>query len=168
MTQQQTDEKFMRLALEQAMDAKAHGDYAIGAVIVKDGIVISSAGNCRREFPIDPTSHTEVVAIKRACEHLRSRYLQGCTIYSTHALCAMCLGTCIWACIDRVVYATTQADMVEHSHQKGEYAGLKTSLRWRGTEIEPEQLYPHLKLAHPTMEITSNVLREKVLRECYG
>ena len=162
--QRQTDEKFMRIALTKALESKESGDYAIGAVIVYEGKVISAVGNTRNEHPIDPTSHTEVVAIKQACEHLRSRYLEKCTLYSTHAPCLMCLGTCIWSCVGRVVYGIKQADIMEHSKKHGFHAGKKTKLKWRATCIEPEELYPYVESAHPDMDITSGILRKECLK----
>lgn len=166
------DEHFMREAIGCALEAKAGGDYAIGAVIVRGNRIIAKVGNTRHQYPIDPTCHTELVAIRRACEELRTRYLVGCTLYSTHAPCLMCLGACVWSCIDRVVYGSTQSDMVEFSKKQGQYSSGKTSfdhkvIKWRGTEIEPEDLYQHVKLAHPTMEIVPCVLREECKKLYY-
>ena len=161
MTQKEKDEYYMKYAIGEAMKAKAKKDYGIGAVIIKDDQIICSVGNTRDEFPLDPTVHTETAVIRKTCEILQSRYLQGCTLYSTHAPCAMCLGACVWARISRVVYGTTQKDMVEFSKKQGEYAGRMGGLKWRGTEIEPEELYPKLAIANPNMEIVPCILREE-------
>src|SRR3990167_1574891 len=97
------DRKFMREAIRIARESRKLGDYAIGAVMVKDGQIIARAGN-RIRTELDPSSHTEIVAIRMSCRDLGSRYLQGCTLFSTHAPCPMCLGACVWAKIDRIVY----------------------------------------------------------------
>src|ERR671911_274334 len=63
------DEEFMRLALGEAEVAGGHGDVPIGAVVVRDGEVIGSAGN-ERELRSDPTAHAEVLALREAAERL--------------------------------------------------------------------------------------------------
>ena len=65
------EEKFMRLAIEEAQAARRAGDYAIGAVVVQDGAVLASAGN-RVKLENDPTQHAEVAALRMACRSLRS------------------------------------------------------------------------------------------------
>lgn len=150
----------MTEAIKMALDAKANGDYAIGAVIVHEGQIIARS-ECRAHHQIDPTAHTEVTAIRNACNFLNRRYLQGCTLYSTHAPCSMCLGACIWSNIDRVVYGSSQKDMREYSLKNGLYQGKEVKLKWRGTEIEPEELYKFLKVAHPTLELVPNFMRDE-------
>jgi len=166
MTQEEIDKHFMDIAIAYAMKAKERQDYGIGALITKNNALVAGAGNTRDQFPLDPTVHTETAVIKLACEMLGTRYLTGCTLYSTHAPCAMCLCACVWAKVSRVVYGSTQKDMVEHSKEYGEYGGKVDgsdlrAIKWRGTEIEPEDLYPYLKIANPNMEIVSCFMQEE-------
>lgn len=138
----------MASAIEVAKESRRLGDYAIGTVIVKDGVVIVEAGN-RIRTESDPTSHTEIVAIRMACRDLGTRYLTGCTLYSTHALCPMCLTACVWAKISRVVYGVSQTDIIKYGKKHG-----NRRYKWRGVKVEPPKMYEmYLKDAWPKMRI---------------
>lgn len=104
--QRLTDEKFMRLAIEQAEIAKFLGEVPVGAVIVKDGEVIASACN-RKETDDCALSHAEINAIAEASKKLGWR-LDGCDIYVTLEPCAMCAGAIISARIRRVVFGASE------------------------------------------------------------
>ena len=98
------DEKWMRLALEQAKLARDMGEIPVGAVIVRDGEVVSVAHNlCETEH--QATAHAEMLAIDRACRALGTNRLSGCTLYVTLEPCPMCAGALIHARLDRVVFA---------------------------------------------------------------
>lgn len=97
------DRDYMALALEEARAAFAIGEVPIGAVIVKDGIVIAKGYNMR-ESSQQVSDHAELIAIKEACKTLNSWRLDGCTLYCTLEPCAMCSGAIIQSRIDRVVY----------------------------------------------------------------
>lgn len=104
--QRMTDEKFMRLAIEQAEIAKFLGEVPVGAVIVKGGEVIASACN-RKETDDCALSHAEINAIAEASKKLGWR-LDGCDIYVTLEPCAMCAGAIISARIRRVVFGASE------------------------------------------------------------
>jgi tRNA(adenine34) deaminase len=99
----EADEAFMALAIEEAGQAASHGDVPIGAVIVRDGQVVSAAGN-RREADLDPTAHAEVLAIRGAAKAMGGWRLPGTTLYVTLEPCAMCAGAIVLARIPRVVF----------------------------------------------------------------
>jgi len=80
-----------------------------GAVIVKDGKIISKAHNTVIEN-FDPTAHAEVNAIREACKKLNTHDLSGCTLYASAEPCPMCLSAIIWANIKEVYYANTKED----------------------------------------------------------
>ena len=80
-----------------------------GAVIVKDGQVISTACN-EVTSSNDPTAHAEILAIRRASEKLGTYDLSGCVIYATGEPCPMCLSAIIWANIKQVFYALNAED----------------------------------------------------------
>ena len=101
--QLEADERFMRLALEEARRAAAEGEVPIGAVVVLDGAVISSAHN-RRELDHDPSAHAEFRAMTEAAQKLGRWRLSGCTVYVTLEPCLMCAGLMVNARIDRCVY----------------------------------------------------------------
>lgn len=97
------DESFMRQAIKEAELASLAGEVPVGAVCVIDGKVIARGRN-ERESGNDPTSHAEMLAIRRASQALGSWRLTGCTLYVTLEPCLMCGGAIINSRIDRVVF----------------------------------------------------------------
>jgi tRNA(adenine34) deaminase len=98
------DERYMRLALEQARVAEAAGEVPVGAVVVLDDQVIAAGFN----QPIslcDPTAHAEIQAMRSAAQSLGNYRLTGCTLYVTLEPCPMCAGAMVHARIGRLVYA---------------------------------------------------------------
>ena len=87
----EADERFMRLALEQARLAAAMGEVPIGAVVVCGGAVVARAHN-RRETDADPSAHAEFSAMVAAARELGRWRLTGCTVYVTLEPCLMCAG----------------------------------------------------------------------------
>ena len=100
-----TDHDYMQLALAEARKASDLGESPIGAIIVKDGKVISLAHN-QKEESLDPTDHAEILAIRRASKTLNSWRLEGCTLYVTLEPCLMCSGAILQSRIESVVFAT--------------------------------------------------------------
>ncbi|NTW28931.1 MAG: nucleoside deaminase [Coriobacteriia bacterium] len=100
------DEMFMAMALDQARQAAQFGEVPIGAVVVCDGAVVSSASN-RRELDFDPTAHAELIAIREAARSLQRWRLSDCTVYVTLEPCPMCAGAMHQARIARCVYGAT-------------------------------------------------------------
>jgi len=105
----------MRAALDAAAHAASAGEVPIGAVIVKDGVVIASAHNMPRADH-DPTAHAEVLAIRAAAAALLQERLTGCELWVTLEPCAMCAGAIVHARLDRVYYAASdpKGGAVEH------------------------------------------------------
>ena len=97
------DEGVMRLALEQARGCLVHDDVPIGAVVTREGVVISAAGN-QRELAADPTAHAEILALRAASAALGSWHLEGCVLTVTLEPCAMCAGAAVLSRIDRLVF----------------------------------------------------------------
>jgi tRNA(adenine34) deaminase len=97
------DERFMRLALEEARTCLDHGDVPIGAVVTRGGDVLAAAGN-ERELAADPTAHAEILALRAAAAALGSWRLEGCTLAVTLEPCAMCAGAAVLARLERVVF----------------------------------------------------------------
>jgi len=97
------DERFMREALQLAREAGALDEVPVGAVVVKDGIVIGRGCNA----PIsrhDPTAHAEIAAMRDAAQRIGNYRLVDCDLYVTLEPCAMCAGAMLHARIRRVVF----------------------------------------------------------------
>ena len=94
------DQKYMKLALEQAELAAQIGEVPIGAVVVCGGEVVAAAHN-RREIDNDPSAHAEFLAMQKASKKLGRWRLSGCTVYVTLEPCLMCAGLMVNARIDR-------------------------------------------------------------------
>lgn len=100
------DEKFMRAALVQARLAALEGEVPVGAVVVKDGEIISEGRN-RREVGKNALAHAELEAIDGACRALGGWRLWQCDLYVTLEPCPMCTGAIINARIRRLVYGAS-------------------------------------------------------------
>lgn len=100
------DEQLMWLAIEEAKKAESINEVPIGAIIVKDGEIISSAYNLR-ESKQQATAHAELLAIEKACNTTGFWRLTGATLYVTLEPCPMCAGAILLSRIDRVVYGAS-------------------------------------------------------------
>lgn len=98
-----TDQDFLRKAIE--VGNQINEPYNFGAVVVKDGMLIS-AEHAHVFEENDPSRHSEVSAITAACKKLGSFHIDGAVLYSSHEPCTMCLACAAWAHIDRIVYVT--------------------------------------------------------------
>ena len=101
-----SDEKFMRMALSEARMAMEQDEVPIGAVIVCNDRVIARAHNMT-EALTDPTAHAEMQAITSATSNLGGKYLSDCTIYVTVEPCLMCAGALAWSQMERIVYGAS-------------------------------------------------------------
>ena len=99
------DKAFMREAIAEAVKAEAAGDIPVGAIVVRDGVIIARAGNARK-ITDDPTAHAEVLVLREAAKVVGNWRLEGCTLYVTLEPCTMCAGALVLARIMRVVYGT--------------------------------------------------------------
>jgi guanine deaminase len=103
-------QKFMQIAIrlaEQNVKNAIGGPF--GAIVVKDGKVISKSTN-KVTLKKDPTAHAEISAIRIACRKLDTFSLQGCVIYTSCEPCPMCLSAIYWAHLDKIFYANTKED----------------------------------------------------------
>ena len=97
------DEKWMTVAIQEALKAEAEGEVPIGAVLVKDGFLIAQAHN----QPIstsDATAHAEIQLLRAAGKELQNYRLTGTNLYVTLEPCAMCFGAMMHARIERIIY----------------------------------------------------------------
>ena len=97
----------MRLALAEAQKAFDDGEIPVGAVLMRDGEVISAAHNrCERDS--DPTAHAELLCLRHGAQALGGR-LDGCTLYVTMEPCAMCAGAAVNTRLSRLVFGAYDA-----------------------------------------------------------
>ena len=129
----------MAAALAQAQTAEEVGEVPVGAVITRNGEIISKGYN-RTITDCDPTAHAEIIAIRAAAEVLGDWRLNDCTLYVTLEPCCMCAGAMVLARVDRVVYGATDPKA----------GAVDTLFHLCGDE----------RLNHK-VEVTSGVLREK-------
>ncbi|MFA7242700.1 MAG: tRNA adenosine(34) deaminase TadA [Sulfuricellaceae bacterium] len=102
------DLSHMHAALDLARQAWAAGEVPVGAVVVKDGVVVGRGFNA----PIsrsDPSAHAEIQALRDAAARLGNYRLPGCALYVTIEPCTMCAGAILHARIARVVYGAPDA-----------------------------------------------------------
>lgn len=99
----ESDERFLRKALELAREAGAAGEVPVGAVVALSDEVIGTG----RNSPIalhDPTAHAEILALRQAASAIGNYRLEGATVYSTLEPCVMCAGALVQARVSRLVF----------------------------------------------------------------
>ena len=97
------DLAWMLQALELAQRSERHGEVPVGAVVVRDGVMLGKGWNHNIGLS-DPTAHAEIMAMREAGLETGNHRLAGCTLYVTLEPCCMCAGAMIHARIDRLVY----------------------------------------------------------------
>lgn len=126
----------MQIALIEAETAALLGEVPVGAVVVKDGVILAQIGN-RVETQNDPTAHAEILALRTAAAALGSSRLEGADLYVTLEPCAMCAAAIAHARIRRLYYAAYDpkgggvdhgAKVFDHAtchHRPEVYGGLR-------------------------------------------
>ena len=100
---EENDEKFMKVALEEAKKAFGKDEVPVGAVVVCNNIIIARAHNLVETLK-DPTAHAEMQAITAAANWLGGKYLTDCTLYVTLEPCAMCAAAIGWSQVTYLVF----------------------------------------------------------------
>lgn len=96
------DEKNMKIAFKESEKAYKIDEIPVGAVVVKNGKVISKGYNMKEKYN-DPTMHAEIIAIRKACKKIKDWRLNGCTLYVTMEPCEMCLNVILESRIKDIV-----------------------------------------------------------------
>ena len=131
------DERYMRMALQEAMQAAQADEIPVGAVVVCNNRVIARAHNLT-ETLCDVTAHAEMQALTSAANNMGGKYLTDCTLYVTLEPCVMCAGAIGWAQVSRVVYGASDP-------------------RRGYSRLAPEAL-------HPKAKVTTGILEEECAR----
>ena len=124
-----SNKKFMRKAIALSLRNIVNGGGPFGAVIVKDGKIVSTGVN-RVTTSTDPTAHAEINAIRKAAKKLGTFDLSGCEIYTSCEPCPMCLGAVYWARLDKMYYGNTKTDAKK--------IGFDDSFIYDEIELKPE------------------------------
>lgn len=113
------DRKYILRAIELAKESMEKGGFPAGALVVKDGEVISE-GISIGSVIFDPTSHAETVCVRDACKKLKTTNLKGATLYESLQSCVMCLSVANWAGIRKIVYGCKKTpEMVSKNYYEG-------------------------------------------------
>lgn len=147
-------EKFMKTAIQEAEKARQEGDYAIGAVVVKDDKILSCSSS-RSKRDENPIAHAEALAIIRASKILKSRHLIGCVLYTTHEPCPMCASLIVWARMKGVVYGACYIDMKKYRQKNGNKNYL-----WRTIDIPCKTIF---QKSTERIEVVRDFMREKCI-----
>lgn len=120
----------MELALELARQALDLGEIPVGAVVIRDGVLLGQGRN-RREGLQSPLGHAEIEAIEQACRAQRDWRLSGATLYVTLEPCPMCAGAILQSRIQRVVYGAASPDQGAAGSRLNllDYPGLRERCR---------------------------------------
>lgn len=126
MNDNNRDEHYMRLAIDEAMDAFDADEVPVGSVVVLEDRIIARGHNLTETLK-DVTAHAEMLSITAGANHLGAKYLKNCTLYVTLEPCLMCAGAIIHSQLSRLVYGA--------SDPKKGYTLLKENLMPRTIEV---------------------------------
>jgi guanine deaminase len=118
-----TDDQWLSQAVDLAVANVAAGGGPFGAVVVRDGVRVATGQN-RVTRDLDPTAHAEVLAIRAACAELGDFSLVGCVLFTSCEPCPLCIAACLWARLDRVVYAADRHDAARGGFDDREFYEL--------------------------------------------
>lgn len=144
---------FMQKAIELSIENVMKGGGPFGALIVKDGKIISRGTN-KVVSSNDPTAHAEIVAIRNAARKLRTFDLTGCSIYTSCEPCPMCLSAIYWANISVVYYS--------NSKRNASKAGFRDSFIYKELSLNPaSRKLPMFKIKNPQALVAFKLWDEK-------
>jgi guanine deaminase len=136
------EQRFLKQAIEIAVENVRRKGGPFGAVVVRAGVAIAVGCNLVTSTN-DPTAHAEIVAIREACRVLGTFQLGGCDVYSSCEPCPMCLGALYWARPSRIFFAATRQDAAA--------AGFDDSVIYREMQIPADQrAIPTIQVADET------------------
>lgn len=142
----------MRAAIEEALKAKGNGDYAIGAVLVKNDEIIARMPNVTRTRN-DPTQHVEFEVIRKALADSGRKFLEDCVLYTTHEPCLMCATAAVWVKLRGVVFGARLSDMAAYGRMHG-----NDKWAWRTVDISAKEIFDK---GDPKVELIGDIMREE-------
>lgn len=145
-------ERSMGRCIELARMAAGSGNYALGALVLLDGKIITESGSSLIGDDNDPSAHPEMVVIRSAAHRLKRRYLPGAYLVTTLEPCPMCASVAIWAKMAGLIFGATQDDAVAWSRQHQD-----STFTWRQIAIRARQV---VAAGQPKLELVEGVRRE--------
>jgi guanine deaminase len=136
---------WLERAVQAAADNVKAGGGPFGALVVKDGRLISVGVN-QVTPTLDPTAHAEVVAIRAACQELGTFKLEGCLLVASCEPCPLCLSAALWARMDRVIFAADRHDAADAGFDDRAFYEVFTS-----PQAEWPLAVEHLRAPHATL-----------------
>ncbi len=113
------DKQYLKLTIKQAIKSVNSGGFPAGAVVAKDGIIVSKDVSLGFKLN-DPTSHAETSSLRKACNKLKTTDLSGATLYASLQPCLMCFSVANWSGISRIVIGCRKTDeMVRKNYYEG-------------------------------------------------
>lgn len=113
------DKQYLQSAINQAKKSVERGGFPAGAVIVKDGQVITEGVSLGFKLN-DPTSHAETSSIRETCKKLQTTELRGVTLYASLQPCLMCFSVANWAGVSKIVFGCRKTeDMIKKNYYEG-------------------------------------------------
>ncbi len=113
------DTEYLQLAVEHAKESVNQGGFPGGAIVAKDGKIISKGVSLGFKLN-DPTGHAETASIREACKTLQTTDLTGATLYASLQPCLMCFSVANWAGITKIVFGCKKTDeMVNKRYYEG-------------------------------------------------
>lgn len=153
----QPERKFMEAAIENALQAREKGDYAVGAVMVMGDEIIAYAGNRTRSLEV-ATYHAEMLVIEQTSLLLGRRHLPDCILYSTHEPCPMCTGGAIMARLKGIVAGARLQDMIDFAVSNGNDKWV-----WRTIDI-PSPFIISKSKGKPLLFYVPDFMREECIK----
>jgi len=117
--QKRNDKDYLRIAIAQAKESVKKGGFPAGAIVVKNGKVVSRGISLTERFN-DPTNHAEISAIRKAYKILKTVKLKGAVLYASLQPCLMCFSVANWADISKIVFGCKKAvQMISKGYYEG-------------------------------------------------
>lgn len=145
-------ERFMRVAIDQALRSRELGDYAVGACVVHDENIIAQSGN-RTHLDQDPVHHAEIIVIREAAKILGRKSLHDCVLYATHEPCPMCASAAIWARMSGIVSGASMKDIADFAARNG-----NDNWKWRIIAVPAASIF---QKGDPKVTFVEEFLRDE-------
>jgi tRNA(Arg) A34 adenosine deaminase TadA len=140
MTISEDDDRFLRRAIDLAIEARARGDEPFGAILVHNGEIVMEARNAVHS-ETDVTQHAETRLVSKACRNLPAEVLENSTLYTSTEPCQMCSSAIHWARVPRVVFGYAETSLKTLVHDPSDIE--PPAARYEGPWLADEAFVPH-------------------------